>query len=117
MRKPLFNPFAPSLREMAPAALLLLALAAVLVGGIWLTAPRGPPEAVYGRVSGFRIEESETGSHMNVLARVGDRDVIASFAAPGACLKGDRIALWRRRTVLGEHYSVRGEVCGRDGAA
>lgn len=107
------NPFAPSLRDMLPPALLLTALLSIFGALIWITIPRSQAEAVHGTVSGFRIEESETGSRMRVLARVEDRPVIAGFAATGACKKGDRIALWRYRTVLGDRYGVREEACGR----
>jgi hypothetical protein len=88
--------------------LVLGAAMAAAIGGalLLLTYGSGPPERVYGMVSGFGLADGNLGSRL--VARVEVDDVQASVVLPIGvlCKAGDRIELMRAKALMGNRYQV-----------
>jgi hypothetical protein len=81
------------------AAIALLALALYLSGG--------PPQRVYGVVTGFGVtEEQDVGTLPLVRVAIDDREATILIPRSMICRLGDRIELDRRKALLGYRYNV-----------
>jgi hypothetical protein len=97
------------------AGLLLgLLICAILGGGlIAFKITSGATEPVYGAIVGLGFEETDYGSRPYANVSVDDRFARVTLRSGSLCRTGDRIALHRRKALLGYQYGVTPSGCGR----
>jgi hypothetical protein len=89
---------------LAAAAVSLLAFALFYSGG--------PPQRVYGVVTGFGVtEEQAVGTMPLVRVAIDDREATVSIPRNMFCRLGDRIELNRRKAILGYRYNASWRGC------
>jgi len=71
----------------------------------------GAPSAVDGAVIGQHLAETDYGTRLFARVQVDDRQPLVALPPGMVCRPGDRIALNRRKAVLGFRYTVRPEGC------
>lgn len=95
--------------------LLLGFMICAIVGGgvVAFKMAGGPAEPVYGAIVGLGFAETDDGSWPYANVSVDDRLARVALARGSLCRTGDRIALHRRKALLGYHYGIAPSGCGR----
>ena len=83
------------------AALGLLIAAILFVGLAFLAFPSEPASPVYGRVTGFGLSESDTGSYPRAVVQLSNGSVSVNISRAHTCYVGAAIKLRCQRHLWG----------------
>lgn len=96
--------------KMGLVAGVLIVVAFFGLTGLFLI-DTGPATPAYGKVTGFRALESDTGTYTVAQVMVGGRPISVGMAPRHQCAVGDRIELLRRKQMWFQRYTVAMHAC------